>query len=73
MKVTIPVRPGPYQYVLVTKDGSSTTVSVDPEALERGSVEVSPEEGDRIMEVALASTSDPDLEPAAGQLWPPEA
>jgi hypothetical protein len=33
-------------------------------------VEVVVAEGDRVLEVTLSSTSDPDLDPGRGQLWP---
>jgi hypothetical protein len=69
-RVRVPVRTGSYQYVLVRPDGSSTTIPVGPEALEEGSVEVEVSAGDAVMEVALSSTSDPDLDPPRGELWP---
>lgn len=68
--VRVRVRTGSYQYVLVRPDGSSTTIRVDREALDAGSVEVGVSEGDRVIEVALSSTSDPDLDPPRGELWP---
>lgn len=71
--VRVPVRSGPYQYVRVRADGSTATVHVGEEDFEAGTVEVCVAPGDRVMEVALSSTSDPDLDPARGQLWPPEA
>jgi hypothetical protein len=70
MTVTIPVRPGPFQYVLVRSDGTRSTVDVEREGIERGSVFVEVGTGDRVLEIALASTSDPDLDRAKGQLWP---
>jgi hypothetical protein len=70
---SFPVRRGPYQYVRVRPDGTSSTVTVDEQMLHDGvaSCEVAPD--DRIVEVALSSTSDPDLDPPRGQLWPSEA
>jgi hypothetical protein len=46
---------------------------VSANALDEGTAEVLVEPGDRIVEIALSSTSDPDLDPARGQLWPREA
>ena len=67
--VTIPVRPGRYSYVRVAPDGATSTIHVPATALDRGiaSVEVAP--GESIVEIALSSTSDPDLAPARGVLW----
>ena len=71
--VRFPVRSGPYQYVRVGSDGTSTTIEVGDADLERGSAEASVADGESIVEVALSSTSDPDLDPPRGQLWPEEA
>jgi hypothetical protein len=70
--VRVPVRSGPYLYVRVRSDGDSETVAIGADDLEAGFVTVRVAPGDRVMEVALSSTSDPDLDPARGQLWPPE-
>jgi len=70
--VRLSVRSGPYQYVRVRPDGSSATIPVSHAALAAGSADVDVGPGDRIVEVALSSTSDPDLDAARGQLWPPE-
>jgi hypothetical protein len=71
--VQFPVRSGPYQYVRVRSDGTSATLPVDEAALEAGTASASVAGGDTIVEVALSSTSDPDLDAPRGQLWPPEA
>jgi hypothetical protein len=68
--ISIPVREGRYQYVRVRTNGDSSTVPVAPADLERGTVDVAVAPGDRVLEVTLSSTSDPDLEPGRGQLWP---
>jgi hypothetical protein len=70
MTTSIPVRTGPFQYVLVRADGSTSTISIDESAIEAGRFDVSVAEDDRILEIALSSTSDPDLDPPRGQLWP---
>jgi hypothetical protein len=70
MVARIPVRKGPYQYVLVGADGTTETISVTDQQLDAGWVEVEVSEGQQITEVALSSTSDPDLDPARGELWP---
>jgi hypothetical protein len=70
MTANIPVRRGPFQYVVVGPDGSTTTVQIEEADLAAGSVRVEVGDGDRVLEIALASTSDPDLNPARGQLWP---
>lgn len=67
---TIPVRRGPYQYVRVAADGATTPIRVDPSALDAGALEVDVRDGETVTEIALSSTSDPDLDPARGQLWP---
>lgn len=71
-RVRVDVRTGPYQYVLVRPDGTSSTIRVEPAERATGTVETEVYDGDRVLEVALSSTSDPDLDPARGQLWPPE-
>jgi hypothetical protein len=73
MVATIPVRIGPFQYVRVHRDGTTTTIVITEEQLDAGQATVEVEEGDALAEVALSSTSDPDLKPARGQLWPPFA
>lgn len=72
MTIEIEVRTGPYQYVLTRLDGSAVTLDVSPAEREEGMAAVDVSEGDTVMEVALASTSDPDLDPARGRLWPAE-
>jgi hypothetical protein len=69
---TFPVRSGPYQYVRVRPDGTSETIPVDDATLEAGVGAAEVAAGDTIVEVALSSTSDPDLDPPHGQLWPLE-
>ena len=69
-RISIPVREGRYQYVRVRPGGETSTIKVAPADLERGTVEVAVDEGDRLLEVTLSSTSDPDLDPGRGQLWP---
>ena len=71
-RVCVPVRLGPYQYVLVRLNGTTSTIVVPRVALDAGTIEVIVRPGDLVMEVALKSTSDPDLDPARGQLWPSE-
>ncbi len=71
-RARVPVRTGPYQYVRVGPDGSTATIPVDRAALDAGTIEVDVVTGDRVMEIALSSTSDPDLDPPHGQLWPAE-
>ena len=70
--VRFPVRTGPYQYVRVQSDGTTETIPVGDGDLETGTAEAHVGEGDAIVEVALSSTSDPDLDPPHGQLWPRE-
>lgn len=71
-KITIPVRTGPYQYVATRSGGETETLDVTAGEREAGEAEVEVGEGDIVMEIALSSTSNPDLDPARGQLWPPE-
>jgi hypothetical protein len=71
-RVCVPVRIGPYQYVLVRSNGATSTIVVPRVALDAGTAEVIVRPGDLVIEVALKSTSDPDLDPARGQLWPNE-
>ena len=73
MKIPIPVRPGPYLYVVVHPDGSTENIDTPDETLDAGSIEVEVDDSDRVMELARSSTSDPDLAPARGQLWPEES
>jgi|1185.fasta_scaffold1061667_1 hypothetical protein len=73
LRVRVPVRTGPYQYVRVDPDGVSSTIPVDAAAYASGAAEISVRPGERIVEIALSSTSDPDLDPPLGQLWPEEA
>ena len=70
---SFPVRSGPYQYVRVRPDGTSVTIPVDDSARDAGVAAAEVDDGDTIVEVALSSTSDPDLDPPRGQLWPEEA
>jgi hypothetical protein len=70
MNAKIPVRSGSFQYVLVRKDGSTHTLKVDDGDTRSGWLEVAVVDGDRLLEIALSSTSDPDLNPPRGQLWP---
>jgi hypothetical protein len=70
--VRFPVRSGPYQYIRVGSDGTSSTLPVDGAQLEAGTAEARIASGDTVVEVALSSTSDPDLDPPRGQLWPAE-
>ncbi|HQR38452.1 MAG TPA: hypothetical protein PLF26_08615 [Blastocatellia bacterium] len=67
--VTIPVRPGRYAYVRVGPDGSTSTVHVSTRELDRGKATVDVTPGESIVEIALSSTSDPDLDPARGVVW----
>ena len=68
--ISIPVREGRYQYVRVRPSGETHTVRVGPADFERGVAAVAVRDGDRVLEVTLSSTSDPDLDPGRGQLWP---
>lgn len=70
--VTIPVRTGRFAYVRVARDGETHDLHVDSEARERGTFETTVSDGDQVIEIALGSTSDPDLDRARGQLWPLE-
>jgi hypothetical protein len=70
--VTIPVRRGRYDYVLVRPDGTSTTLDVTESDLDAEQHTAALRDGERVVEIALSSTSDPDLDPARGQLWPRE-
>ena len=70
--VTIPVRPGRFAYVRVARDGETHDLHVDSATRERGSFAIAVSDGDQVIEIALGSTSDPDLDRARGQLWPPE-
>lgn len=70
--VTIPVRPGRFAYVRVARDGETHDLHVDSGSKERGSFATAVSDGDQVIEIALGSTSDPDLDRARGQLWPPE-
>lgn len=70
--VEFSVREGSFLYVLVHSDGSTSTIPVDQSALDRGRIRVRVLPEDRIIEIALKSTSDPDLDPARGQIWPEE-
>jgi hypothetical protein len=71
--VRIPIREGRYEYVRVAPDGAATTLVIDEEARAAGVATVAVSDGDRVLEVNRSSTSDPDFEPARGQLWPEEA
>lgn len=64
------VRPGRYAYVRVGARGDAHDVHVSHAERENGTFETIVAPGDRILEIALSSTSDPDLAPARGQLWP---
>jgi len=68
--ISIPVREGRYQYVRVRPSGETKTVRVGPSDFECGTADVAVAEGDCVLEVTLSSTSDPDLDPGRGQLWP---
>lgn len=70
--VVLPVRTGKFGYVRVARDGTTHDLHVDPEPRERGEFRTSVADGDRVLEIALGSTSDPDLDPARGQIWPIE-
>jgi len=70
MTIEIPIRSGPFNYVLVRADGTTVEIHPDDAQLAAGSTSVDVEQGDQILEIALSSTSDPDLDPARGQLWP---
>ncbi len=69
-RIRLSVRPGPYQYVRVGADGTSVTIPVSRAEIDAGFAEATVEPDDIVMEIALKSTSDPDLDPARGQLWP---
>jgi citrate lyase subunit beta/citryl-CoA lyase len=71
-RVRVPVRSGPYQYLLVGPDGESSTIPVDGWARDAGWAHVDVGPDDRVIEIALKSTSDPDTDPPRGQLWPDE-
>lgn len=71
-RVRFAVRTGPYQYIRVGSDGTSSTLAIADAELEAGTAEADVAGGDSIVEVALSSTSDPDLDPPKGQLWPAE-
>ena len=68
----VPVRRGRYAYVLVRRDGTSTTIPVSEAAYDEGPLEVAGRDGERIVEVGVSSTSDPDLDAPLGELWPRE-
>lgn len=68
----VPVRKGRYEYVLVREDGTSTTIPVGEAAYGEGTLAVAVRAGEKIVEIGLSSTSDPDLDPPRGQLWPEE-
>ncbi len=70
--VEIPVRAGRFGYVRVSPDGSAHDLRVGADDRERGTSVVAVTNGDRILEIALGSTSDRDLDPGRGQLWPEE-
>ena len=73
MRITIPVRGGPYQYVVMRAGGAAETLGVTQAERDAGAAEVEVAGGDTVLEIALSSTSNPDLDPARGQLWPAEA
>lgn len=70
--ITIPVRTGRFAYVRVARDGETHDLHVDSWSKERGSFATTVSDGDQVIEIALGSTSDPDLDRARGQLWPLE-
>lgn len=70
--VTIPVRAGRFAYVRVARDGETHDLHVDSGSRERGTFETTVSDGDQVIEIALGSTSDPDLDRARGRLWPLE-
>ena len=70
--VTIAVRPGRFAYVVVARDGATRDLHVDHASKERGSFTTGVSNGDQVIEIALGSTSDPDLDRARGVLWPTE-
>lgn len=69
--IAIPVRFGRFAYVRVARDGETHDLHVDSASKDRGSFETTVSDGDQVIEIALGSTSDPDLDRARGQLWPP--
>ncbi len=69
--IAIPVRFGRFAYVRVAGNGETHDLHVDSGARERGSFETTVSDGDQVLEIGLGSTSDPDLDRARGQLWPP--
>lgn len=69
-EISVPVREGRYEYVLVRTDGESSTIPVTESDLEAGMLSIRVREGERVMEVGRSSTSDPDYDPPLGQLWP---
>ena len=70
-EVTIPVRGGRYDYILVRPDGTSTRLDVTDSDLAAGHHTAALRDGERVVEIALSSTSDPDLDPARGQAKKP--